>query len=237
MTTFKGRTYIVTGSSRGIGKALCHHLLAQEARVVGIARQASSWQKAGYVPFDLDLADLKKADILLRNLAHKEKKIDGVISNAGSGRFGGLESFSLAQIRSAIDLNLTSHLLVAHSFVPHLKRQGCGDVVFIGSEAALQGRRQGVVYCAAKFGLRGAAQALREECSRQGVRVSIIHPGMVRSSFFDDLHFSPGDKRDEAIEVNDVVDAIMSVLNARPGTVIDEISLSPQKKVIVHSGS
>ena len=148
------------------------------------------------------------------------------------GRFGTLEQFSYEQIRSLIDLNLTSHVFVARAFLPSLKKAGRGHLIFMGSEAALTGTAQGSLYCAAKFALRGLAQALRAECARTSVRVTLVNPGMVQSPFFDELDFRPGPDPDNYILPEDVAEVIVQALTARDGTVLDEINLSPQKKVI-----
>ena len=102
----------------------------------------------------------------------------------------------------------------------------------MGSEAALTGTAQGSLYCAAKFALRGLAQALRAECARAGIRVTLVNPGMVQSPFFDELDFRPGPEPDNYILPEDVAEVIVQALTARDGTVLDEINLSPQKKVI-----
>jgi NADP-dependent 3-hydroxy acid dehydrogenase YdfG len=102
----------------------------------------------------------------------------------------------------------------------------------MGSEAALQGGQKGALYCAAKFGLRGLAQSLREEAAGKGVRVGIINPGMVQSDFFQELDFRPGPEPHQHLLPEDVAAAAMLMLNARPGTAIDEINLSPRSKVI-----
>ena len=70
---------------------------------------------------------------------------------------------------------------------PKLKRNGNSRVIYMGSEAALRGAKRGSLYCAAKFGLRGFAQSLRQECASSGVHVSIINPGMVNTPWFDRL--------------------------------------------------
>ena len=101
----------------------------------------------------------------------------------------------------------------------------------MGSEAALRGAQQGSLYCASKFALRGFAQALREECTSSTVRVSLVNPGAVRTPFFEALDFEPGTEAENAIEPGDVADAIVQILQMRPGTVVDEINLSPQKRV------
>ena len=124
-----------------------------------------------------------------------------------------------------------SHVIVTKLFLPVLKKQGCGDIVFTGSEAALQGARQGSVYCASKFAIRGFAQALREECAKANIRVTLINPGAVRTAFFADLHFEPGPKPENAIEPEDIAKVLIMVLQARAGTVFDEINLSPLTQV------
>ena len=87
-------------------------------------------------------------------------------------------------------------------------------------------------YCASKFALRGFAQALRQECCGSGVHVSIINPGMVRTEFFDELDFGPGQNSCNFIEVINVANTLKMILEARSGMVIDEINLSPLKKVV-----
>ena len=106
------------------------------------------------------------------------------------------------------------------------------SVLFVGSEAAIKGGRNGAVYSATKFALRGLAQALQEECSASGVRVGIINPGMVNTGFFDELDFRPGDEADQHLVPDDVVEAVLLMLDARQGAVIREINLQPQKRVI-----
>ena len=145
---------------------------------------------------------------------------------------GYLEQLSVADIEHTLAVNLLSHILLTRLCLPVMKQQpGTSDVVFIGSEAALQGGREGSVYCASKFGLRGFAQSLRQECAKSGVRVSLINPGAVRTAFFDELHFEPGDREENAILPEDVAAAVLSVLEMRAGTVVDEINLSPMTRV------
>jgi 3-hydroxy acid dehydrogenase / malonic semialdehyde reductase len=154
------------------------------------------------------------------------------VLNAGQGRFGSLEEFSYRQIREMVELNLLQHIYIARALTPRLKRVGRGDLVFIGSEAALNGGRKGAVYSACKFALRGLAQSLRDECSQSGVRVSLINPGMVDTAFYDDLDFAPGEAPENHLRAEDVAETVAMVLGAHPGTVFDEINLNPLKKVI-----
>lgn len=228
------RTILVTGASRGIGNAICQRLLREGCRVIAIARSFAGEPAADQplTQLPLDLHRLDELPAALNSVARGHPQLDAVVCNAGKGRFGALEQFSAAQIRELIDLNLTSQVLVARAFLPLLKTRRQGDLVFMGSEAALSGSRNGAVYSATKFALRGLAQSLREECAGAGVRVGIINPGMVQTGFFDQLDFRPDDSPDCHLRPTDVADAVWSMLSARSGAVIDEINLSPRKKVI-----
>ena len=228
------RTVLVTGASSGIGRAICVRLLNDGYTVVGLSRDFSkfSCEDACFHPVSIDLADLAALPKCLQEISQDHPDVDAVVCNAGRGQFGSLEEFSFAQIRSLIDLNFASHVYVARVFLPGMKKRGRGDLVFIGSEAALAGGRRGAVYSATKFALRGLAQALREECAKSGVRVCIINPGMVKTAFFDQLDFAPGNEPVNYLLSEDVAAAVATVLSAREGTAFDEINLSPLKKVV-----
>ena len=234
MTETTDRTILVTGASSGIGHAITTLLLRRGYRVIGLARDFSkaAFDSENFVAVSIDLSRLDELAARLETLIHKEPAIDGIICCAGSGRFGSLEEFSHTQIRALIELNLTSPIYLARTLIPGMKQRASGDIIFMGSEAAHTGGKRGAVYSAAKFGLRGLAQSLRQECAASGVRVSIVNPGMVKTAFFDELDFQPGDAPDNYILPEDVARAVLAILETRTGTVFDEINLSPQKKVI-----
>ena len=227
------RTILVTGASRGIGHAVARRLHDAGARVVGISRTPPEAPVPhGIEDVRMDLGDIAALTAALRELCGDYPDIDGLVLNAGAGRFGGLEEFSADHIRELVELNLVSPMLVTREFLPRFKTRGSGDLVFIGSESALRGGRKGAVYSATKFGIRGFVQSVREECAGSGVRTGIINPGMVDTSFFDELDFRPGRRPDQHLKAGDVADAVLLMISARPGAVIDEINLSPAKTVI-----
>lgn len=232
--SLKERKILVTGASRGMGRAVSENLLRQGVEVIGIARDFSTWTErpAAFQPITLDLSRLEELPEQAKAIAKRHPELDGVLFNAGHGRFGSLEEFSPDQIRQLIDLNLTSQILLARELLPGMKKRGRGNLIFMGSEAALSGHRKGAVYCATKFALRGLAQALREECSNSGIHVSIINPGMVKTDFFSELDFAPGEAEENYLLAEDIAGAVDMILSARPGTCVDEINLSPLKKVV-----
>jgi 3-hydroxy acid dehydrogenase/malonic semialdehyde reductase len=228
------RTILVSGASSGIGHATARLLLEHGFRIVGLARDfsKSSLESENFRAVSMDLSRLDELPERLATLIKHEPAIDGVICCAGSGRFGSLEEFSYAQIDALLGLNLTSQIYLVRALIPGMKQRATGDIVFIGSESARAGGKRGAVYSAAKFGLRGLAQSLRQECASNGIRVSIVNPGMVKTAFFDELEFRHGGEPDNYILPEDVAAAVLSILEARCGTVFDEINLSPQKNVV-----
>jgi len=227
-------TIVVTGASSGIGRATASLLLAHGYRVIGIARDFSKcdFDSTDLTTIELDLSRLDELPVHLDDLIRNHPSINGLVCCAGAGRFGSLEEFSFTQIRELIDLNLTSQVYAVRALLPAMKRRQTGNIILMGSEAALAGGKRGAVYSASKFGLRGLAQSLRQECAASGIRVSIINPGMVKTGFFDKLDFRPGDADDNYILPEDVAAVVLEVIETRSGTVIDEINMSPGKKVI-----
>ena len=228
------RKMLLTGAGGGIGRSIATLLLSSDWRIVGVGRDPArpGFSQKAFSQATIDLSDLEHLPEQLRLLASEHEDIDSVVCAAGVGRFGSLEEFSYQQIRELIDINLTSQLYVVRAFLPLLKRRGRGDVVLIGSEAALAGGARGAVYSATKFALRGFCQSLRQESAAAGIRVTLINPGMVRTEFFDQLDFEPGEDPAHAIAPEDIAVAVKMVLSARAETVFDEINLSPLKKVV-----
>ena len=131
-----------------------------------------------------------------------------------------------------LNLNLVSHITLCRFIVSHMKSKKNGNIFFIGSESGLAGKKKGTLYSAAKFGLRGFCQALRDEVASSGVRVCLLNPGFVRTPFFENLNFEPHELERNAIEPTDIAKIIFDLLHTRIGTNIDEVNLSPTTKSI-----
>ena len=230
----ENRKILITGSSDGIGKSISKLLLNSGAQVIGIAREHSKFRpkNSNYFDYTIDLSNKENLEKMILNILSEHKNIDGFVSNAGYGLFGNLETFSSNDISNYIFTNLTSHIIITSHIIPRFNKQKKGNIIFIGSDSALAGGKNGSIYSAAKFGLRGFSQSIRKECSSKNIHVSLINPGMVRTSFFKNKNFQPGDEKTNAIEPDDIAQLVINILSMREGSVIDEINLSPLKKVI-----
>jgi len=214
---------LISGNTRGIGKAITDTLIQNGYDVVGIARNKAQDGNTR----SIDLANISALPKHIQSLA--KKPFDVIVHNAGCGLFGPLENLSFSDIQHILNLNLHAHILITKILLPSMKRQKKGDIIFIGSESAKTAKKLGTLYCASKFGLRGFALALRDECARFGIRVSLIHPGAVKTDFFQEQHFQPGENPGEHLKAEDVAKAVLLILNARKGTVFEEIFIQPQK--------
>ncbi|MES2208377.1 MAG: SDR family oxidoreductase [Pseudomonadota bacterium] len=227
------KTYLITGASSGIGLAISYYLLEQGHSVIGLARDFSTCSLMSQSKFKAYCVDLAHLPTLPEHLKHIETlctSLDGIIMCAGQGIFGTLDNFSHEKIQYLINLNLTSPLFLLKTFTPKLREKESSDIILLGSEAGLNGAKQGSIYCASKFGLRGVAQSLRKECSAHNIRVSLINPGPIDTPFFDDLLFEPQSGREYSLEATDIVEAVKHILSLPPHVVIEEYNIQPMKR-------
>ncbi len=225
---------LITGASSGIGLKTAQLLLKNHFEVVGMCRTINpdleKDQLYSHIKMDLSKLDLLEKDN--KKITSLAGDIDAIVCNAGIGKFGNLEEFSLSQMKNIMDVNLISHAYLIKLFLPQFKRSKKGDIIFMGSEAALQGKKKGTLYCASKFALRGFAQALKDEVSFSNIRVSIIQPGMTKTPFFTDHNFEPADGFHSSLSPDNIAKIILMILNSSPNVLFDEIVLSPLQRKI-----
>jgi len=228
----KTRTCLITGTSSGIGAATAARLAEAGHTVVGLSRRKSRFDSHNDIQsVQCDIADLQELEACINHLK-QDYPFDCLVCNAGYGRFGSLDEFSLPQIAALLQTSLVSHISLCRLLLPELRTHSRSDIVMIGSESALAGGRYGSVYSAAKFGLRGFSQALRHECAASNCHVGIINPGMVRTDFFNELGFEPGDSAENALQSSDIADAVLQLISSADHAVIEEININPLKRVV-----
>lgn len=225
---------IISGSSSGIGRAIAAKLLDLGYRVIGLSRnhQKFSPNNACYYPYAIDFSELYQAETILKSIQQEHPDIDVIIGNAGYGRFGSLEQFSLRQMDDLLKVNFLGQALLVKTFLPNIKKRGNGKIILMGSEAALKGAKQGSIYCATKFALRGFTQSLRLECAGAGVGVTLVNPGPVNTAFFEHLNFSPGIEPENALQPEDIAEQVALLLQWENRLLVEEISIQPLKPVI-----
>jgi NAD(P)-dependent dehydrogenase (short-subunit alcohol dehydrogenase family) len=189
--TAAARTWLITGSSAGLGRAIVTELLARGETVAATARNPDALSDLRPSPpsllwtAQLDVTDPERIRQVVDDAVDALGHIDVVVSNAGYGLFGAAEEATRDQVERQIQTNLTGPIHLAQAVLPHLRAQGHGRIIQISSIAG-QGAAPGMaVYCATKRGVEGFFESLAAEVKSFGIGVTIVEPGSVRTSFFD----------------------------------------------------
>lgn len=179
-------TFVVTGSSSGIGEACTLRLARAGHRVLAGVRQEADGKRLAdidnsIVPVRLDVTDQAHIDALVGRLDEPSAPgVDGLVNNAGIARGGPIEFLPLDDWRAQLEVNLLGQIAVTKALIPLLRRRQ-GRVVFIGSIAGRVSTPLLGPYGVSKHGIEAVAESLREELRSWGVAVSVIEPGAVRT--------------------------------------------------------
>ena len=183
MSGLAGSRTLVTGASSGIGAAVATLLAARGARVVGTGRSKEGLAQGDFVSRSCrDLTSPGAPESVVSEAVEVLGGLDLVVSSAGSGWAGPIESMTDEDLGTVLDINLRVPLQLARAAGPHL-RAGRGCLVLVGSIAGLVGVADEVAYSAAKAGVRAMAESLREEWPE--VDIVLVNPGPVATAFFD----------------------------------------------------
>lgn len=225
---------LISGSSSGIGKAITEKMLASNHSVIGLARNHEKFspQTDQYYTYSMDFSRIANLEKEFRAIHQDHPHIDMIICCAGYGEFCEFEQFSVTKMQNLMNVNFMSQAVLVKTFLPSLKKQKSGKIIFIGSECSLEGQKKGSMYCASKFALRGFAQSLRKECASANICVTLVNPGFVDTPFFNELTFRPAPGLEHAIQSEQIALLISTLVNEKNNCVFEEINLQPMKKVI-----
>ncbi|MFY9691174.1 MAG: SDR family NAD(P)-dependent oxidoreductase [Candidatus Acidiferrales bacterium] len=200
----EGKTAIVTGGGRGIGRAIARKLASEGAAVIVASRSAkeigsvaAEIQKAGgrAKAVVADVSKEAECEKIVRAAREAFGAIHILVNNAGIlGPVAPAESTTPEQWDEVIAINLTSAFLMSRLVVPEMYQRGSGAIVNISSVAAKNAFPMNSAYAAAKAGLLGLTRTLAAEGARKGVRVNAIGPGPTETNMWQDLagHLGPG---------------------------------------------
>ena len=178
------RVALVTGASSGIGEASANKLLAADYTVYGTSRRGSL---AGTHPFPLltlDVTDDASVEAAIDELLRLEGRIDILVNNAGFGVApAAAEESSIEQARHIFDTNFLGIVRLSRAVIPHMRRQGSGRIINIGSILGIVPLPYVALYAASKHAVEGYTGALDHELRTQGIRVSVIEPAYIKTQF------------------------------------------------------
>lgn len=240
MTDIKGQYAVVTGASRGIGRAaalaLAQHgvhvavtarnadelaTLVQECQALGVQAQA----------FPADAADANQVLAARDAVLKAFPQVDILVNNAGVAKYGTLLEHTVEDYDWMMNTNVRSTFLFTRAFVPGMIERKSGHVVVVSSQAGVNGFPNEAVYCATKHAQVGFATALDGELRPHNIKVSILAPGGVRTTFA----FGTGRTEDMAalehmIEAEDVAEGLIFAVTQPPKTRVLIIGMRPMSE-------
>lgn len=231
--SFNGKTVIITGASKGIGRALALALAKQGANLSLIARSASELEtvkaeaealggkcltSVGSVANEADV-NKTVADTLTAYGA-----IDFMINNAGYGIFGPTETYSAEAWSDVYDTNVKGTFMFSKAVLAPMKAAGQGHIINVASDVAKRVFDGGSLYCSSKFAQDAFSAALRKEVRKDGIKVSVVYSGLVDTNFHPDPHSAS--KQTWLTDV-DMADSILFIMSQPRHVVIDELMIHP----------
>lgn len=230
----QGRTAVVTGASRGIGKEITRGLMDSGAFVVMLARDLAAMQelvkdaRAECRAIAVDLAD---ADALAKLLPDLARQLNGapdiLVNNAAQFDVAPADQLPVDAFARALQVNLVAHFAIVRAFLPAMNARRRGHIVTIGSIADRQGLPGNAAYASSKFGLRGLHEVLRSELAGTGVRATLVAPAHVDTTIWAETPAAPDiPSRVDMLSPTSVADAVLFAVTREPDVNIDEIRLS-----------
>ncbi len=197
MAKLKRQIALVTGASSGIGEAAAERLAKAGYTVYGTSRRGGTAGTGSFHMLMLDVTDDASVEAAVGEVLRHEGRIDLLVNNAGFGVApGGAEESSIEQARSIFETNFFGLIRMTRAVVPHMRRQGSGRIINIGSVLGLLPMPYGALYAATKHAVEGYSESLDHELRTRGIRVSVIEPAYTKTQFDANL-LEPDSKLDE----------------------------------------
>lgn len=183
-----GKVVLITGCSSGLGKALCRKLTKQGGIVAATARNTEKLSDVcADLKAELDVTDPESVKAAVNRIISEFGRIDILVNNAGYSVRSAVEEMDLQDTRNMFEVNVFGMIRMIQAVAPHMRQQGCGKILNIGS---VSGRMTGIInggYCASKHAVEALTEAARYELSDFGIQVAVVEPGAMDTDFFHTL--------------------------------------------------
>ncbi|MFC4355128.1 3-ketoacyl-ACP reductase [Chryseomicrobium palamuruense] len=233
MQSIKGKTAIITGGGRGIGRATAIALANEGVNVglIGLNQEnldkvSVELQDAGVkvATASADVSDLAAVEKATEQLKNELGKIDILINNAGIGTFGGFLDLSPEEWKNIVDVNLMGVYNATRAVLPGMVEQKSGDIINISSTAGQKGAPVTSAYSASKFAVMGLTESLALEVRKHNIRVTAMTPSTVVTDLAHESNLITGDA-DRVMHPEDLADLIIASLKLHPRVFVKSAGL------------
>jgi NAD(P)-dependent dehydrogenase (short-subunit alcohol dehydrogenase family) len=222
----QGKIALVTGASSGIGEATATRLAMAGYKVYGTSRRTALAGQRSFELLPLDVTSDESAEAAVGEVIRLHGRIDLLVNNAGfSVAPAGAEESSTEQARSIFDTNFFGIVRMTRAVVPHMRHQGSGRIINIGSVLGFLPAPYMALYSATKHAVEGYSESLDHELRTRGIRVTVIEPAYTKTQF-DANFLEPDSKLEEYREVRAALGEHMKKVLAsaeEPGVVADVV--------------
>jgi len=232
----KHKTAIVTGGTKGIGRAITEALLREGVSVCVAARHHAEIDKTikelnqgdedRAIGFVCDVRDYDQVKKLIDYTVKELGGLDILINNAGIGIFQKVEDTTPEDFRAVLETNVFGVFYCCREAIPQMKRRGGGYIINISSLAGVNAHPQMAAYNASKFGLNGFSEALMQEVRHDNIKVSYLMPGSVNTEFGGD---SPSDEKNWQLTPQDIARVVIDLLHHDDRSLPSRVEIRPSK--------
>lgn len=231
----KGKVAVVTGGTKGIGRAITEHLLREDASVFICARNKSELKHAleemsalGKVEGEIcDVRSESQVKLMLNEAIRVFGGINVLVNNAGIGIIGKtVEEMAPEEFEQTLQTNLFGVFYACHYAIPLMKKRNGGHIINISSLAGQNAHPKMAAYNASKFGLNGFTEAMMQEVRDENIKVSLICPGSVNTYFGGD---TPSEDQAWQIQPEDIAQLVVELLNQNSRALASKIEVRPSR--------
>jgi len=225
-----GRVALVTGASRGIGLAIAEAMERAQASVVRVSRSLTPARADRRLDVSCDITDPRQVADLAAKVEAELGVPDVVVNSAGVFLLKPFEATTAADFSAQLSANLVGPFHVARRFLPHMRARGRGRLINLGSISDHHPYPENAAYSAAKYGLRGLHEVLREEYRGSGVLCSLVSPGPTDTAAWDPVdpdHREGFTPRARMLRPEDVAEAVLWVASRPAHVDVDWLRLGP----------
>lgn len=235
MEQLNGKTALITGAGKGLGKAVATALAAEgvnlallsrtETDLVALATEINKNYPEVMVAYETaDVADFNSVTDAVSKLKAKIGTIDILINNAGIGKFAKFMDYEVSEWENIIKVNVLGVFYVIRAVLPEMLERQSGDIVNVASSAGLRASALTSAYSASKFGLNGLSEALMQEVRKSNIRVFTMNPSTIATDLSVNLNLTDGNP-ESVLQPEDFAELLVSHLKLNRRAFVKDVGL------------